>query len=148
MESSMKKQLIDFYLDWVNNYVTLSKMAEAYGLTNPQAQKLIELGRELNEQAAKDKAEAKEPKPDKYKYPENSSEGIIERELTPLIEKIKQIAYTDDFKKSPDFHTEDTNLETLGMIVSKYCQWDGNKIETVAIEAFQDSNFSNVEINY
>lgn len=62
----MKKQLIEFYLDWVNNYVTLSKMAEAYGLTNPQAQKLIELGRELNEQAAKDKAEAKEPKPDKY----------------------------------------------------------------------------------
>jgi len=45
----MKKQLIELYLDWVNNYVTLSKMAEDYGMDYIDMDQLIRIGRKLHE---------------------------------------------------------------------------------------------------
>lgn len=49
----MKQQLIDFYIDWVNNFVSISSMADHYGLSDPQVRKLIDIGRELNDEAVK-----------------------------------------------------------------------------------------------
>lgn len=43
----MKNELIKFFLDWVNNYLSPAKMANDYGITESQCKKLIEVGREL-----------------------------------------------------------------------------------------------------
>lgn len=45
----MRQQLIEWYLDWVNNYTTVAKFAEHNGLTVDQAEKVIALGKELHE---------------------------------------------------------------------------------------------------
>ena len=44
----MKKQLIELYLDWVNNFVSLDKFASHYELTTEDANTLIDLGRRFN----------------------------------------------------------------------------------------------------
>ena len=41
----MKQQLIDFYLDYVNNFLTTERMAEHYGLTADHTSRLIDIGR-------------------------------------------------------------------------------------------------------
>lgn len=74
-------------------------------------------------------------------YSEGSTERRIQEVLVPLIEEMKEKMYTEEFKKSADFKTEETELDVLGMIVSKYCEWDGNRIEAVSRAAFEDSNF-------
>lgn len=40
----MKQHLIDFYLDWVNNWLSTVEMAKHYGLTKRECQELIDLG--------------------------------------------------------------------------------------------------------
>jgi hypothetical protein len=45
----MKKELIKFYLTWVNDYLTISKMAEDYNLHEYQVIELINIGRMLHE---------------------------------------------------------------------------------------------------
>ena len=50
----MKQILIDFYLDWVNNYLTTEKMASDYELTERHVFNIIEVGRELHEQNVRD----------------------------------------------------------------------------------------------
>jgi hypothetical protein len=45
----MKNTLIEFYLDWVNNYLSVSKMADAYGLSFEVTVNLIEIGKNLHE---------------------------------------------------------------------------------------------------
>jgi hypothetical protein len=47
MEYSLK--LKDIYLDWVNNYISVTKFAYDNNLTLVQAKKLIELSREIYE---------------------------------------------------------------------------------------------------
>tara|TARA_R110000765_G_scaffold162574_1_gene267366 strand:+ start:476 stop:649 length:174 start_codon:yes stop_codon:yes gene_type:complete len=42
----MNKQIIEFYLDWVNNYLTVETMAEHHGLDVEHARTLIKIGRE------------------------------------------------------------------------------------------------------
>ena len=44
----MKKQLIELYLDWVNNFVSLEGFASHYELTTEEANTLIDLGRKFN----------------------------------------------------------------------------------------------------
>lgn len=44
----MKQHLINFYLDYLNNYLTAHKMAEDYGLTYTEANALIEIGRKYH----------------------------------------------------------------------------------------------------
>lgn len=46
----MKEKLIEFYLDWVNNWLSTVKMAEHYGLTKCECQELIEMGRKYHEE--------------------------------------------------------------------------------------------------
>ena len=42
-----------YYLDWVNNWLTLASFAEYHDLTPSDAKKVIELGRKLHEQFCK-----------------------------------------------------------------------------------------------
>lgn len=41
----MKQKIIDFYIDWVNNYVTLEKIAEDYDISSTDANILILMGK-------------------------------------------------------------------------------------------------------
>ena len=44
----MSVQVIDFYLDWVNNYLTVETMAEHHGLDVDDAKALINMGRHMH----------------------------------------------------------------------------------------------------
>ena len=45
---AIKQSLIEFYLDWINNYLTIDKMASDYNLTNEQCNTLINIGRTIS----------------------------------------------------------------------------------------------------
>ena len=44
----MGDQLIEFYLDWFNNYLTVEKIAEHHGLDVDDAKALISMGRHMH----------------------------------------------------------------------------------------------------
>ena len=44
----MSVQVIDFYLDWFNNYLTVEKIAEHHGLDLDDAKALISMGRYMH----------------------------------------------------------------------------------------------------
>ena len=46
---SLERVLREYYLDWVNNFLTVARFAEYHGLTTKQAQQVIEMGRDLHE---------------------------------------------------------------------------------------------------
>jgi hypothetical protein len=50
----MDKQIREFYLDWVNNYLTVETMAEHHGLDVTHARTLIDIGRDAHEKHVKD----------------------------------------------------------------------------------------------
>lgn len=43
-----QKFLIEFYLDYVNNFITVDYMAEFYGLNSSVVKAMIKEGKELN----------------------------------------------------------------------------------------------------
>lgn len=45
----IKQNLQHVYLDYFNNFLTLAKFAEHYGLTEAQAETVIQLGKEIHE---------------------------------------------------------------------------------------------------
>ena len=49
INQTMAKQLQEFYLDWINNYITLEKIAEHNELTAEDTATLINLGRSYHE---------------------------------------------------------------------------------------------------
>ncbi len=49
----MKKQLIDLYLDWVNNWLTTGRMSDHYGVEPLEMEQLIEMGRKYHEENVK-----------------------------------------------------------------------------------------------
>ena len=49
-KQTMAKQLQEFYLDWINNYLTVDKMAEHNEITVADAKLLIELGRAYHQE--------------------------------------------------------------------------------------------------
>lgn len=52
----MKQALINFYLDYFNNYLTVAVLAEQYGIEKEDCQTLIHIGRKLyNAQAERNK---------------------------------------------------------------------------------------------
>jgi len=53
----MKQHLINFFLDYFNNYLTVTKMAEDYELTVDECKQLIEIGRKYHYQNEKVLAE-------------------------------------------------------------------------------------------
>lgn len=48
----MKQKLIDFYLDFFNNYLTIAKFSESNGLGEGMTLDLLEIGRKLHEENA------------------------------------------------------------------------------------------------
>lgn len=44
--SNIKKAAIEFYLDWVNNFINPESMAHHYDMTTQQCLDLINMGRE------------------------------------------------------------------------------------------------------
>lgn len=44
----MKQKLIDFYLDFVNNYITIAKFSESNELEESITLELLEIGRNLH----------------------------------------------------------------------------------------------------
>ena len=55
--------------------------------------------------------------------------------LNELIQEAKKEIF------SPEYVDNATDAETLGIMISKYGEWDGNFIFEVATSAFEDSNF-------
>lgn len=53
----MNKQLREFYLDWLNNYLTVETLAEHHGLDVEQARALINMGRDAHELYVKETVE-------------------------------------------------------------------------------------------
>ena len=51
---SLNATLRAYYLDWVNNWLTLASFAEYHDMTPSDAEKAIALGRKLHEQFCKD----------------------------------------------------------------------------------------------
>lgn len=49
------KKLINMFLDWTNNFLTVGRFAEYYNLTIDKANEVINKGRELNEKRAAEK---------------------------------------------------------------------------------------------
>lgn len=43
----VRDQLINVYLDWINNFLTIGGFADYYGLTDMQAETLINLARDV-----------------------------------------------------------------------------------------------------
>lgn len=48
------EEIINIYLDWVNNFLSLDKFAEHYGISEIDAHYIIDLGRRLNNELATD----------------------------------------------------------------------------------------------
>lgn len=46
----MKQNLIEFYLDWVNHFISVGVMSEHYGITLSECVYLINAGRKYHEQ--------------------------------------------------------------------------------------------------
>lgn len=46
---TLKNELIEIYLDWVNNFLSPEGFADYYGLTEEQARTLIDLSRSIYE---------------------------------------------------------------------------------------------------
>jgi len=44
----MKKKIQEMYLDWVNNFLSLERFSEYYNIPPQKAEKIINLGRILN----------------------------------------------------------------------------------------------------
>jgi len=73
------------------------------------------------------------------KVPENT-EAYIKEHLTPIIAYCKSVIFTPEAQKSGKI----TDEQVLGIIVSKFCEWDGDKIIDVASYALEDSNFDDL----
>ena len=43
-----------FYLDYVNNFITIAKFAEFYGITEKKAVTLIAIGQHINQEGVRD----------------------------------------------------------------------------------------------
>lgn len=57
-----------------------------------------------------------------------------------MIVRAKELIYTEEFKRSEEYRTQETDLKTLGILVSKFCKWDIGDIGTVYDAALEDSN--------
>lgn len=47
---NIRKNLIDVYLDWVNNFITIPAFADYYGVSESEAKAIIDLGRKLHDE--------------------------------------------------------------------------------------------------
>ena len=59
----------------------------------------------------------------------------LEKRLQEIINDAKKIYFVEEHQ------TKASDEETLGILISKFCQWNGDKIFRVSYNAFEDSNF-------
>lgn len=45
----MREKLAEWYLDYVNNFISLDKFAEHHGISRDQAEQVVKLGKEIHE---------------------------------------------------------------------------------------------------
>lgn len=69
------------------------------------------------------------------------NEQTIDKSLKNLIEEKK-------IELSPYFALMLTDEEVLGILISQYFKWDGNKIFKTTYSAFEDSNFHQFNENF
>jgi len=67
--------------------------------------------------------------------PEDSTEYLIDRDLKPLIEKVREKAI------QPEYRHEWSDNDILGLIVSKFGRWDFENIQEICGAAMEDANF-------
>lgn len=48
-DTSTKFSVIELYLDYVNNFLTIEKFAEHYNMDEKHAKRLIDLGKDIHE---------------------------------------------------------------------------------------------------
>lgn len=65
-----------------------------------------------------------------------STDEMIAAVLPTLLTAIKEKAFVKGYKA--------TDAEALGLVVSKYSQWDAGSILAVTSEALEDSNFDDL----
>jgi len=68
------------------------------------------------------------------------NEPTIDKSLKNLIEE-KKIEFFNEPQKA-------TDEEVLGILISQYFKWDGNKIFKTTYSAFEDSNFHEFNENF
>ena len=59
----------------------------------------------------------------------------LEKRLQEIINDAKKEYFVEEHQAKA------SDEETLGILISKFCQWNGNKIFRVSYNAFEDSNF-------
>ena len=59
----------------------------------------------------------------------------IENKLKNILDEAKKEYFVDDYVSKASYE------ETLGLLISKFCKWHGDKIFKVSTSAFEDSNF-------
>ncbi len=50
MNINIREDVENYYLEWVNNFLTIEKFAEYYKITEVQAKFLIDMGKQINSQ--------------------------------------------------------------------------------------------------
>ena len=59
--------------------------------------------------------------------------GDVRKAVGPVLEQIKKESFVEGYKASDE--------EAIGLLVSKYFQWDGGRILEATGEALEDANF-------
>lgn len=67
-------------------------------------------------------------------------EAKIKKALDALIKEVKPIIFTNSANATDD--------ETLGIIVSKYVEWEGERIKDIASYAFEDANYHGLKYGH
>ena len=65
-----------------------------------------------------------------------STDEMIAQVIPMLLDAIKEKAYVGGYKA--------TDAEALGLVVSKFSQWDAGAILAVTAEALEDANFDDL----
>ena len=65
-----------------------------------------------------------------------STDQMIASVMPTLLNAIKEKAFVNGYKA--------TDAEALGLVVSKYSQWDAGSILAVTSEALEDANFDDL----
>lgn len=66
----------------------------------------------------------------------------IKDSLDILIDEAFESIFTEEFKRTTTSDKE--KMEVLGIIISKYCEWDGVDIMKAFKSALTDSNFHSI----
>jgi len=67
---------------------------------------------------------------------EATTDEMIAQIMPTLLEAIKQNSFTKGYRASDE--------QALGLVVSKFCNWNAGQILAVTSEALEDSNYDNL----